>query len=686
MAILEIMPTVTPFAVLFVLCNAMAYPVLSLNEEGAALLSFKGFIKEDPEGALSSWSTFGDDPCSWNGITCKEGNVVSLSIPKTKLLGFLSPSLGSLRFLRHINLRNNMFTGNLPGELFRAQGLQSLVLYGNSFSGSLPTEIGSLSYLQFLDLSHNLLNGSIPRSLSYCKRLKVLVLSHNNFTSTLPSNFGSIFPSLETLDLSFNRFSGSIPRDIGNLSNLHGTMDLSHNLFSGSIPESLGNFSERVYIDLSYNNLSGAIPMNGSLVNRGPAAFVGNSGLCGPPLKNSCSSSVNQPSPPLAFRESKGLKKSTVAAIVLTDVVAIGLIALVFYCCYRRAISCRRKQHEMRFGKGYKEYEMERLSENVEQLELIPLDKQVYFNLDELLKASALVLGKTGVGIVYKVVLEDGLTLAVRRLGEGGLQRFKEFQMEVEAIGSIRHPNIVALRAYYWSVEEKLLVYDYIPNGNLSDHIHGQSRVGDFPPLSWDARVNIMKGVARGLVYLHDLSPKRYVHGDIKAYNILLGLNMEPYISDFGVRRLAKIAGGSPWVYSKKPNPEKSQNSDSAVSPVINNVSCYLAPESFKSPKPSQKWDVFAYGVILLELITGRSPMVLLDAHELDLVKWVQLCIEERKPLLDVLDPFLAEEPEKEDEIIRVLKVALACVQSSPERRPSMRNVSESLQILISRM
>jgi hypothetical protein len=110
----------------------------------------------------------------------------------------------------------------------------------------------------------------------------------------------------------------------------------------------------------------------------------------------------------------------------------------------------------------------------VEQCDLVPLDAQVAFDLDELLKASAFVLGKGGIGIAYKVVLEDGYTLAVRRLGEGGSQRFKEFQTEVEAIGKLRHPNVVTLRAYYWSVDEKLLIYDYIPNGSLDTALHGK--------------------------------------------------------------------------------------------------------------------------------------------------------------------------------------------------------------------
>lgn len=489
------------WVVLFlVLCNFNGF-VDSLNGEGYALLSFKQSVHEDPEGSLSNWNSSDENPCSWNGITCKEQRVVSVSIPKKKLLGFLPSALGSLTDLRHVNLRNNKFFGSLPLELLEAQGLQSLVLYGNSFSGSVPNEIGKLKYLQILDLSQNFFNGSLPVSIVQCKRLKALDLSQNNFTGPLPNGFGSGLVSLEKLNLSFNKFNGSIPSNMGNLSSLQGTVDFSHNLFSGSIPASLGNLPEKVYIDLTYNNLSGPIPQNGALMNRGPTAFIGNPRLCGPPLKNPCSSDVPGASSPASHpflpnnyppengddgggkrEKGRGLSKSAIVAIIVSDVIGICLVGLLFSYCYSRVCGFGEGKDENCYAKGgkgrkeclcFRKDESETLSENVEQYDLVPLDTQVAFDLDELLKASAFVLGKSGIGIVYKVVLEDGLTLAVRRLGEGGSQRFKEFQTEVEAIGKIRHPNIVTLRAYYWSVDEKLLIYDYIPNGSLATALHG---------------------------------------------------------------------------------------------------------------------------------------------------------------------------------------------------------------------
>lgn len=487
------------FLLTFYHCNNIIV-VSSLNDEGIALFSFKQSIESDPQGSLNNWNSSHETPCSWNGITCKQQRVVSISIPNKKLSGFLSPSLGSLSELRHLNLRSNRFYGTLPLQLFKVKGLQSLVLYGNSFSGPLAFEVGNLESLQSLDFSHNFFNGSLPLSLIQCKRLRNLDVSHNNFSGVLPDGIGEKLVLLEKLDLSYNAFGGIIPDDLGSLSHLIGSVDLSQNVFNGSIPASLGNLPEKVYIDLTYNDLTGPIPQNGALVNRGPTAFVGNPGLCGPPLENLCSSNSEANSPssvpylpynyPLQGGENvgkvggKGLSKATIAAIVVSDVVGICVIGLLFSYCYTRCGKTKRNQDRgygvEKGGRGGKEClcfkmdESDSLSENAEKYDLVHLDVEVVFDLDELLKASAFVLGKTGIGIVYKVVLDDGLTLAVRRLGEGGSQRFKEFQSEVEAIAKLRHPNLVTLRAYYWSVDEKLLIYDFIPNGNLTAAIHGE--------------------------------------------------------------------------------------------------------------------------------------------------------------------------------------------------------------------
>lgn len=211
-----------------------------------------------------------------------------------------------------------------------------------------------------------------------------------------------------------------------------------------------------------------------------------------------------------------------------------------------------------------------------------------------------------------------------------------------------------------------------------------------FTPLSWSVRLKIMKGIARGLVYLHEFSPKKYVHGDLKPNNILLGQNLEPHISDFGLGRLANIAGASPTLQSsrmasEKPQERQQKSTTSDTTTVASSTtlgSCYIAPEALKVVKPSQKWDVYSYGVILLEIITGRMPVVQVGSTEMDLVHWIQLCIEEKKPLSEVLDPYLVQDADRDDEIIAVIKIAMACIQTSPEKRPTMRHVSEALERL----
>ncbi|KAM7277606.1 hypothetical protein ACFE04_004740 [Oxalis oulophora] len=660
-----------------------------LNDEGLALLSFQATIQNLP----LSWNSSADNPCAWKGIGCRDNKVVSLNLANNNLSGNLSPALGNLTSLHRINLRGNYFNGSLPVELFNAKGLQSLVLSGNQFSGQVPPEICYLKYLQTLDLSRNLFNGSILSCLTQCSRLKILVLSRNSFEGSLPDGIGISLTKLQQLNLSWNRLGGEITADLGNLSSLQGTLDLSHNLFTGSVPANLGNLPMRVDIDLSYNNLSGPIPQNGILEYVGPTAFIGNSLLCGLPLKNSCRIDPN--SQPLAGNPSNRTHLSSCTLITIVAGVIFGTCivgGLVLYLYKTRCVSKGDKQYGFEnnsiIGKDmlcFLNNDLEMMSQNPEQCHFVPLDSQVNFDLEHLLKAPSFLLGKSALGILYKVVLDHVNTVAVRRFGDGGTQRYKEFQNEAEAIGKIKHPNIVRLLAYCWTVDEKLLIYEHIPNGDLATAIHGKAGLSSFKPLSWHIRLRIMKGVAKGLTFLHEYSPKKYVHGNLKPSNILLGENTEPKISDFGLSRLASITEEGSMRIEHEPMTPPTQGSPYELTPTRNPTeSYYQAHEASKITKPSQKWDVYSFGVILLELISGKLPLIQVGSSEIELVRWIQLCIEVGKPLFDVLDPFLAREfLDKEEEIVAVLHIALACVHKTPEKRPSMKYVSDNLEKLV---
>lgn len=323
-------------------------------------------------------------------------------------------------------------------------------------------------------------------------------------------------PNLVQLDLSSNSLTGSIPGDIGELKSLSGTLNLSFNHLSGEIPKSLGDLPMTVSFDLRNNNFSGEIPQIGSFSNQGPTAFLNNPLLCGFPLQRNCKTSssetvpgIQNPSPDSDSNgQRKGLKPGLIILISVADAVGvsfIGLIVVYFYWKKKDSHSCSctgkgklggNEKHKLCLCPcmiGYTSNDSDIDSEKGGDRsgggggsasgtattgggegDLVAIDKGFNFELDELLRASAYVLGKSGLGIVYKVVLGNGVPVAVRRLGEGGEQRYKEFVAEIQAIARVKHPNIVRLRAYYWAPDEKLLISDFISNGNLSSALRGK--------------------------------------------------------------------------------------------------------------------------------------------------------------------------------------------------------------------
>ncbi|KAJ8758940.1 hypothetical protein K2173_002719 [Erythroxylum novogranatense] len=656
---------------------------LSLTPDGLSLLSLKSAINQ-PSGdsVFSDWNQDDSTPCHWTGISCMNvtGNpdprVVGIAITGKNLRGYIPSELGTLIYLRRLNLHGNNFYGSLPVQLFNATSLHSIFLYGNNLSGSLPPSVCNLPRLQNLDLSNNSLTGSLPEDLKNCKQLQRLILANNKLSGQIPAGIWPQLDNLVQLDLSSNEFNGSIPNDIGELKSLSSTLNLSFNHLSGRIPKSLGNLQATVSFDLRSNNLSGEIPQTGSFANQGPTAFLNNALLCGFPLQKPCK---------------RGLSSGLIILISLADafgVAFIGLIIVYVYwkkkddsngcsCTGKTKLGGNEKSHICALCScitGFKNEEsegedLEKASRGKGEGELVAIDKNFSFELDELLRASAYVLGKSGLGIVYKVVLGNGIPVA----------RYKEFVAEVQAIGKVKHPNVVRLRAYYWAADEKLLISDFISNGNLANALRGRSGQPS-TSLSWPTRLRIAKGTAKGLAYLHECSPRKFVHGDIKPSNILLNNEFQAHISDFGLNRLISITGS---------NPSSSGGFIGGALPYMNSsqtdrTNNYRAPEARVSGnRPNQKWDVYSFGVVLLELLTGKSPELsptTSTSLEIpDIVTWVRKGFEEEKPLSDMVDPMLLQEVHAKKEVLAAFHVALACTEADPEVRPRMKTVSENL-------
>ncbi|KAI4326092.1 hypothetical protein MLD38_031439 [Melastoma candidum] len=268
------------------------------------------------------------------------------------------------------------------------------------------------------------------------------------------------------------------------------------------------------------------------------------------------------------------------------------------------------------------------------------------------------VIGEGGYGIVYYGVLEDGSQVAVKNLLNNRGQAEREFKVEVEAIGRVRHKNLVRLLGYCAEGAHRMLVYEYVNNGNLEQWLHGD--VGPTSPLTWEIRMKIILGTAKGLTYLHEGLEPKVVHRDVKSSNILLDKQWNPKVSDFG---LAKLLGSD----------------SSYITTRVMGTFGYVAPEYASTGMLNERSDMYSFGILIMEIISGRNPVDYSRApEEVNLVDWLKKMVTEKNPE-GVLDPKLPEKPTSRA-LKRVLLVALKCVDPTAQKRPKMGHVVHMLE------
>lgn len=272
--------------------------------------------------------------------------------------------------------------------------------------------------------------------------------------------------------------------------------------------------------------------------------------------------------------------------------------------------------------------------------------------------ASGNVIGEGGYGIVYRGVLHDGSVVAVKNLLNNKGQAEKEFKVEVEAIGKVRHKNLVGLIGYCAEGAQRLLVYEFVNNGNLEQWLHGD--VGPISPLSWDIRIRIAIGTAKGLAYLHEGLEPKVVHRDVKSSNILLDRNWNAKVSDFG---LAKLLGS-----------EKSY-----VTTRVMGTFGYVSPDYASTGMLNEGSDVYSFGVLLMEIITGRSPVDYSRAPgEMNLVDWFKGMVASRRGE-ELVDSLIEVQPPPRS-LKRALLVCLRCIDLDPQKRPKMGQIVHMLE------
>ncbi|KAL3506330.1 hypothetical protein ACH5RR_031712 [Cinchona calisaya] len=626
-------------------------------------------------------------------------NLTKLLLVSNDISGSLPPEIGNCSSLVRLRLGNNRITGQIPKEIAGLKILNFLELSGNRLSGPVPDEIGSCTELQMVDLSNNTLEGPLSNSLSSLVGLQVLDVSANQFSGPIPASFGrlgslnklvlsgnlfsgSIPPSLglcsslQFLDLSSNKLSGPIPLELSKLEYLEialnlscngltgpipapfsvltklSTLDLSHNNLEGNLTP-LAGLDNLVSLNVSYNNFSGYLPDNKLFRQLSVSDLEGNQGLCsfgqdscfqGNVVGSGVAKNEND------VRRSRRLKVAIALLVTLTIAMAVmGTFAVV------------RTQRTLR---GDDDSEM---GESSWPWQFTPFQK-LNFSVDQVLKClvDSNVIGKGCSGVVYKADMDNGEIIAVKKLwpttmgSTNGCSEEKcavrdSFSAEIKTLGSIRHKNIVRFLGCCWNRSTRLLMYDYMPNGSLGSLLH--ERNGS--PLEWELRYQILLGAAQGLAYLHHDCVPPIVHRDIKANNILIGLEFEPYIADFG---LAKLVEDGDFARSSN---------------TVAGSYGYIAPEYGYMMKITEKTDVYSYGVVMLEVLTGKQPIDPTIPDGVHIVDWVG----QKKESLEILDPSLLSRPESEiDEMTQTLGIAILCVNSCPEERPTMKDVAAMLK------
>ncbi|XP_031276255.1 LRR receptor-like serine/threonine-protein kinase FEI 1 [Pistacia vera] len=515
------------------------------------------------------------------------------------------------------------------------QRVRSINLPYMQLGGTISPSIGKLNRLQRLALHQNSLHGFIPNEITNCTELRALYLRANYLQGGIPANIGNL-SFLTILDLSSNLLKGAIPSSLGRLTHLH-SLNLSTNFFSGEIPDF------------------------GAMSTFGNKSFIGNLDLCGRQINKPCRTSMGFPAvlPHAASDESAVPTKHSshyMKGVLIGAMSTMGLALLVLIVFLWFYLLSKKERAAKKYTEVKKQVHEDASTKLITFHGDMPYPScEIVEKLESLDEED--VVGSGGFGTVYRMVMNDCGTFAVKRIDRGREGSDQVFERELEVLGSIKHINLVNLRGYCRLPTSKLLIYDYLSMGSLDDFLHEQSQGERL--LKWSDRMRIALGSARGLAYLHhDCSPK-IIHRDIKSSNILLDENLEPHVSDFGLAKLLV-------------------DEEAHVTTVVAGTFGYLAPEYLQSGRATEKTDVYSFGVLLLELVTGKRPTdPAFVKRGLNVVGWMNTLLKENR-LDDVVDKGC---PDADLETVEaILEIAARCTDANPDDRPSMNQVLQLLE------
>ncbi|ESQ44446.1 hypothetical protein EUTSA_v10005773mg [Eutrema salsugineum] len=579
---------------------------------------------------------------------------------------------GGIKRIQVLDFSSNSFTGEIGAGLGDLKDMQSLNLSRNALTGPIPSTIGHLKHLGVLDLSHNQLNGSVPRETGGAVSLEKLRLENNMLEGSIPSTIKNC-SFLQSLILSHNKLIGAVPPELAKLTNLQ-EVDLSFNDLNGTLPKQLANLGYLHTFNISHNHLSGELPAGGIFNGLSPNSVSGNPGICGAVVNKSCPAVSPKPivlNPNATFDPYSGeggppspghkrilLSISSLIAISAAAAIVVGVIAITVLNLRVRSTTVSRSAVPLTFSGGDDFSRSPTTDSNSGKLVMFSGEPDFSTGTHALLNKDC-ELGRGGFGAVYRTVIRDGYPVAIKKLTVSSLVKSQEeFEREVKKLGKLRHANLVKLEGYYWTTSLQLLIYEFLSGGSLYKHLH--EAPGGNSSLSWNDRFNVILGTAKCLAYLHQ---SNIIHYNIKSSNVLLDSSGEPKVGDYGLARLLPMLDR--YVLSSK----------------IQSALGYMAPEfACRTVKITEKCDVYGFGVLVLEVVTGKKPVEYMEDDVVVLCDMVREALEDGRAE-ECIDPRLQGKFSAE-EAVAVIKLGLICTSQVPSSRPHMGEAVNILRMI----
>ncbi|XP_055828342.1 probable LRR receptor-like serine/threonine-protein kinase At1g74360 isoform X2 [Solanum dulcamara] len=631
----------------------------------------------------------------------------ALDLSSNKLTGVIPPSLGKLTSLLWLMLANNSLTGGIPPELGNCSSLLWLNLASNQLSGPIPPQLARIGSNPMPTFLSNRAKDKVTAGSGECFAMKRWIpadyppfsfvyplLTRKNCRSLwdkLLKGYG-LFPVCERgsnvrsnqisgyLQLSMNKFSGGIPPEIGSMQNFS-MLHLGVNEFAGKLPSEIGQM-QLVVLNVSQNRISasfsnltdlskfnvsynayiyGTVPESGQLATFEKSSYLGDPLLHLPSfIDNSTNNAINKGG---SFKRNTKVGTLLVFLALVLAFLVCGLMTLVVCLILKSPIDApgylledSKGRHDLASSSGGSS---PWLSSDVK---VIRLDRTSFTHSD-ILKATCRfsndrIIGKGGFGTVYRGVLPDGRQVAVKKLQREGTEGEREFRAEMEVLSGNDfgwHPNLVTLYGWCLHGSEKLLVYEYMGGGSLDEIIT------DTIKFTWKRRINVAIDVAHALVFLHHECYPCIVHRDVKASNVLLDKDGRARVTDFGLARVMDAG-------------------DSHISTMVAGTVGYVAPEYGQTWQATTKGDVYSYGVLAMELATGRRAV---DGGEECLVEWARRVMGDgRQGFTRAIIPvslLVSGLAEGAEELCELLRIGIRCTAESPHARPNMKEVLDML-------